>query len=51
MKRWTRGIFHHWQIKLTCLAAATVIWLFLKHAISGDSGPPSPPGLVLPSDK
>lgn len=49
MKRWTRAIFHNGRIKLTCLAAATLIWLFIKHNVSEDPGRPSDPAPMLPA--
>lgn len=48
MKRWTRAVFHNWRIKLACLAAATLIWLFIKHSIREDAAAPSPPAAVAP---
>lgn len=50
MKRWTRAIFHHWHIKLICLAAATLIWLFIKHNVSEDSAREPVPTAVLPTE-
>lgn len=39
MTRWLRAVFHNWQIKLTCLAAATLIWLFIKHNVRETPAP------------
>lgn len=50
MKRWTRAIFHNWHIKLTCLGAATLIWLFIKHNVSEDSGRDAGPGQIMPTE-
>ena len=49
MKRWTRAVFHNWRIKLACLAAATLIWLFIKHNVVDDSGRNAPPAAIVPS--
>ena len=48
MKRWARAIFHNWHIKLTCLGAATLIWLFIKHNVSEDPARETTPTPILP---
>ena len=48
MKRWTRAVFHNWRIKLACLAAATLIWLFIKHNVTEDSARDTPPAALRP---
>ena len=41
MKHWKVVLLNNWRIKLAALAAATLIWLFIKHDIVNAGTPPA----------
>ena len=40
MKPWHSFLTHEWRVKLTSLALATLLWLFLRHSINYSPAPP-----------
>jgi hypothetical protein len=50
MKRWTLFLTNNWSIKLASLAAAVLIWLFIRHNIAYSPPSYAAPLPMLPND-